>query len=77
MTKPRAYRGSPWFALPKVPSAPRSLSVAAPVASPDAPVCACGCGRRILPLAQQHLNPYFSRVCREKHLRIDGRGRGA
>ncbi len=58
-----------WFFLPKTPTAPRPGPTRA-VRRPDAPMCACGCGRQILPFAQQYGNPYFSRACQEKHLGI-------
>ena len=70
MTKRRS-QWDPWFSLPKTREVPRPEMPRA-VALPGAPMCACGCGRRILPLAQQHGSTYFSRVCREKHLRIEG-----
>jgi hypothetical protein len=62
-------RQAPWFTLPRTPKVPRPGTAPA-VARSDAPMCACGCGQRILPLAEQHGNPYFSRACREKHLGI-------
>jgi hypothetical protein len=73
MKKRQVQWGAQWFSLPKPRMAPRP-GTAAPVSLPDAPLCACGCGRRILPLAQQHESRYFSRACREKHLRIGTRG---
>ncbi len=69
MTKRGAQWGAEWFSHPRPPTVPRPGTVR-PVPLPDAPMCACGCRRRILPLAQQHGSLYFSRVCREKHLGI-------
>jgi hypothetical protein len=69
VTNRRTQWGSQWFSLPKTPTAPRPGTARA-VPWPDAPICACGCGRRILPLAQQYGSLYFSRACREKHLGI-------
>ncbi len=69
MTKTRAQWGANWFSIPKTRTAPRSGTAPA-VPRPNAPMCACGCGRRILPLAEQYGNLYFSRACREKHLGI-------
>jgi hypothetical protein len=80
MPKLRWRRGSAWVSLPKVAARTRSLTtpaVTAPVARPDAPLCACGCGRRILPVAEQYGSPYYSRGCCEKHLRIGNGRRGA
>ncbi len=58
-----------WFSLLKTPPAPSPVT-ARPVPRSDAPMCACGCGRRILPFAQQYGDPYRRRACLEKHLRI-------
>ncbi len=69
MKKRHKQWGAEWISLPKTPTAP-STETARAVSRPDAPTCACGCGRRILPLAQQHGSLYFSRACREKHLGI-------
>ena len=65
MTKRHKQWGAEWFSLPKTPPAPRPGTARA-VPRPDAPMCACGCGRRILPLAQQYGDLYFSRACLEK-----------
>ncbi len=70
MAKRRAQWGAEWIFLSKAPPTPRPETARA-VPRPDAPLCACGCGRRILPLAQQHGSLYFSRACREKHLGIE------
>jgi len=69
VAKRRAQWGAEWFSLPKGPPAPRPAT-ARVVPRPDAPICACGCGRRILPLAQLHGSLYFSRACRERHLGV-------
>lgn len=69
MAKRRAQWGADWSSLPRTPTAPRPETVRA-VPRPDARLCACGCGRRILPLAEQYESPYFSRECRERHLGI-------
>jgi hypothetical protein len=70
VTKARAQWGAHWFSVPKTQTSPRPGTAPA-VARSGAPICACGCGRRILPLAEQHGSPYFSRACLEKHLRIE------
>ena len=72
MKKRHKQWGAEWFSLPRTPTAPSPVMVRA-VPRADAPMCACGCGRRILPLAQQYGNLYFSRACREKHLGIEVR----
>ncbi len=69
MKKKRAQWGAEWISLPKAPPAPRP-EMARVIPRPNAPLCACGCDRRILPLAEQHGSLYFSRACREKHLEL-------
>lgn len=76
MTKRRSQWDPPWFSLPKTRKVPSPATLRA-VALPGAPMCACGCARRILPLAQLYGNTYFSRACREKHLGIEGGKRAA
>jgi hypothetical protein len=72
VTKTRAQWGADWHSLPKTRMTPRPGTAPA-IPQSDAPVCACGCGRRILPLAQEQGNPYFSRACLEKHSGIGAR----
>ncbi len=58
-----------WFLVPKVPTTPRPR-VDTSEARAGAPRCACGCGKRILPIAEETGDPYLSRDCLERHLRL-------